>query len=113
MKIEFDKMNETVIPNFKGGEKEISAKMFNDENNRIMKAKLEPEASIGMHVHDTGSEIIFIISGNGKVLFDDGEERLTEGSCHYCPMGHSHSLINDGNETLEFYCVVPQHIKKS
>ncbi|MGN0612888.1 MAG: cupin domain-containing protein [Porcipelethomonas sp.] len=109
MIIEFEKIEETVIPNFKGGEKEFSAKIYADENNRIMRGRLQPGASIGMHTHDINSEIIFIISGNGKVLIDDGEERLPAGSCHYCPMGHSHSLINDGNDTLEFYCVVPQH----
>ena len=109
MLIEFEKIEEQTLPNFKGGEKEMIARMFVDENNRIIKAKLKPGASIGMHIHDTGSEIIFITSGNGKVLFDDTEEKLTAGSCHYCPMGHSHSLINDSDSDLEFYCVVPQH----
>ncbi len=109
MKIEFDKINESIIPKFNGGEKEISARMYIDENNKIMKGKLEPGASIGMHVHEKSSEIIFIFSGNGKVLFDDSEERVSEGSCHYCPMGHAHSLINDGEKNLEFYCVVPVH----
>lgn len=109
MLIEFEKIEEKALPNFKGGEKEFNAKMFVDENNRIIKGRLKPGATIGMHVHDMGSEIIFITSGNGKVLYDDTEERLSAGSCHYCPMGHSHSLINDSNADLEFYCVVPNH----
>lgn len=85
--------------------------MFCDENNKIMKGKLLPGASIGMHTHDTGSEIIFILSGNGKVLFDDTEEKLSAGSCRYCPMGHKHSLINDSEQELEFYAVVPEHYR--
>ena len=36
MKIEFDKIETSVIKNFKGGEKQIEAKMFVDERNRIM-----------------------------------------------------------------------------
>ncbi len=109
MLIDFEKTEEKILPNFKGGEKEFHTKMFCDENNKIMKGKLLPGASIGMHTHDTGSEIIFILSGNGKVLFDDTEEKLSAGSCHYCPMGHTHSLINDGEQVLEFYAVVPEH----
>ncbi len=109
MLIEFEKIEEQILPDFKGGQKEFNVKMFVDKNNRIMKGKLKPGASIGMHVHDTGSEIIFIVSGKGKVLFDDTEEKLSAGSCHYCPMGHSHSLINDSDDDLDFYCVVPQH----
>ncbi len=109
MLIEFEKMEETVIPNFKCGEKEFYTHMFQDNNNKIMKGKLKSGASIGMHTHETNSEIIFIISGNGKVLFDDTEEKLFAGSCHYCPMGHSHSLVNDSEQDLEFYAVVPEH----
>ena len=109
MLLDFKKMEEKVIPHFKGGEKEIAAKMYLDENNRIMRGKLQPGASIGMHTHDINSEIIFIISGNGKVLIDDGEEKVSAGSVHYCPMGHAHSLINNGEQDLEFYCVVPKH----
>lgn len=110
MIIEFDKIEEEVIPNFNGGEKELIKRMYADENNRIMKSKLRPGASVGLHTHETDSEVIFIISGNGKVIYDYGEEKVSAGSVHYCPMGHSHSLINDGKEPLEFYCVVPQHI---
>ena len=49
MKIEFDKMDVTLLPNFKGGEKEFAANMFFDGTNRIFKGRLVPGASIGMH----------------------------------------------------------------
>lgn len=109
MIIEFEKMEEEVIPNFNGGEKELIKKMYADENNRIMRSRLRPGASVGIHTHETDSEVIFIISGNGKVIYDDGEEKVSAGSVHYCPMGHTHSLINNGEQDLEFYCVVPKH----
>ena len=60
MNIDFDKMDLSVIPNFKGGEKELHARMFFDGTNRIMKARLIPGASIGMHTHEGTSEVIFI-----------------------------------------------------
>lgn len=109
MKINFDEIKETVIPQFRGGEKNTRAKMFTDENNKIMQGSLEPGASIGMHTHDTSSEIIYILSGNAEILFDNVKESLSAGECHYCPKGHSHSLINAGNKDLVFFAAVPEH----
>ncbi len=111
MLIEFDKIEKTVLKNFKGGEKELSANMYTDENNKILYGKLIPGATIGMHTHEDSSEIIYILKGRGCVLYDDTEETLSEGSCHYCPMGHSHSLINNSDADLVFFAVVPQHIR--
>lgn len=112
MKIEFDKMNDTVLKEFKGGEKNFVARMYSDELGKIMKGCLEPGASIGMHTHETGSEIIFILSGEGIVLYDDGKEILLPGDCHYCPMGHTHSLRNEGEENLIFYAVVTEVVQE-
>lgn len=108
MLIDFKNMEDTVIKNFRGGEKDTCAKMYTDDNNRIMKAVLEPGASIGFHYHDAGSEVVYILSGIGKAVYDEGEEYLEQGTCHYCPKGHSHSIINDGSEDLIFFAVVPQ-----
>lgn len=98
-----------IIPNFKGGEKDTAAAMYTDENNKILFGTLEPGASIGLHTHETGSETIYITQGKGKLIYDDGEEEIYEGICHYCPMGHSHSLINNSNANLCFFAVVPEH----
>lgn len=108
MIIDFDSLNSTVMPNFKGGKKNFDVKMFCDENNKIMFGTLEPGASIGKHMHDTNSEIIYIINGSGKVLFDEGSETVLKGNCHYCPKGHSHSLINDSDTDLVFFAVVAE-----
>ena len=107
MKVEFSKLEETVIPNFMGGEKSVRARMRVDELGKIMHGVLEPGASIGLHTHETSSEIVYILSGTGKALYDGGEEALSPGDCHYCPKGHSHSLINHGAQPLEFFAVVP------
>ena len=105
-----DMMNleEQALPNFKGGEGVTCARMHVDGLNRIMLVRLPHGASIGMHTHETSSEIIYILSGMGKVLYDGGSERVTPGQCHYCPKGHSHSLINEGAEDLCFFAVVPE-----
>lgn len=96
------------FPNFKGGEKKMTANMFFDGDNRILLGKLEPGASIGYHKHEGNCEIIFILSGHAKYLMDEGVEYAEAGQCHYCPVGHSHSMINESDEDLVFFAVVPK-----
>lgn len=107
MIINFKEMNEAIIPAFKGGEKEFAVKMFDDESNKIMSGRLIPGASIGLHTHEGNCEIIYILEGCGKVLYDGTEQSISAGMCHYCPEGHSHSLINDSDKELLFFAVVP------
>ncbi len=108
MILHFDAMEEQIIPNFKGGEKQIKTHMYMDEACKIMRASLEPGATIGLHTHETNSEIIFMLKGTGIVYYDEEKETLSAGACHYCPKGHSHSLRNESDEIIEFYAVVPE-----
>lgn len=108
MILDFHEIEEQVIPNFKGGEKAFHTRMYSDNACKIMRGSLEPGASIGVHTHETNSEIIFMVKGKGTVLYDGGTEALPAGNCHYCPKGHSHSLRNESNDTIEFYAVVPE-----
>ena len=109
MIINFNEQELQEFPNFKGGEKSLNAKMFFDGMNRIIYGELEPGASIGMHLHETNSEIIYILEGKGVVKVEGGEEAVGAGNCHYCPKGHSHSMINYVTEDIVFYAVVPEH----
>ena len=128
MKIRFDEMEVTVLPQFKGGEKEFAANMFFDGTNRIFRGTLVPGATIGMHTHDDSCEVIFILEGNGTIVEmapqlqsqDHSSQELptqsdevvipvSAGDCLYCPKGHSHSLRNTAEEgNLVFYAVVPK-----
>lgn len=108
MILDFKRMEGTVIPNFKGGEKQITSKMYADEKNRIMVNRLIPGATVGLHTHEGSSETIYILEGSGKVLYDGEELRIEAGQVHYCPEGHEHSLINDTESDLVFFAVVPQ-----
>ena len=108
MKIDFNEIQEVANPQFKGGEGDTMFRTYNDGQNKIMRGRLEPGCSIGYHSHETNSEIIYILSGEARCLYDEGEERLVPGQCHYCPKGHSHSLINaSATEPLTFFAVVP------
>lgn len=109
MKLDFTQMEESAMPNFKGGQLTTYGKVHVDDHNRIMRGRLTPGASIGLHTHLGSSEVVYIFSGTGKAIYDGEEEKLGPGDCHYCPEGHAHTLINDGEEDLIFLAVVPQH----
>ena len=109
MIVDFDCVEETLIKNFRGGEKDTAARMFVDGHNRILRGRLVPGASIGMHAHEGSSEIVYVLEGTGKALYDGGSEAIGPGTCHYCPEGHAHSLVNDGEADLVFFAVVPRH----
>lgn len=121
MIIDFKNIEVSVMPHFKGGEGETRTRSFFDGLNKIMQGHLDVGCSIGYHKHETNSEIILITSGIARCLYDGGErdqsganaiieEHLTKGDCHYCPRGHSHSLINaSDSEPLEYFAIVPEH----
>ena len=45
MRFDYSKIEEKALPHFKGGEKELNAKMFADANNKILNA-IEREISL-------------------------------------------------------------------
>ena len=110
MIINFEQMEEKKLPKFKGGAGELIAKMHTDELGKILYGRLESGSSIGMHTHETNSEIIYILSGTASIVYDETTEEVTVGGCHYCPKGHSHSMSNRGEQDLVFFAVIPEHM---
>ena len=108
MIFEYYENNLEKFENFKGGEKYIEAKMYFDGLNRFMIGHIPMGGSVGEHVHETNSEVIYVISGNGYVIYDGQREELHKGSVHYCPKGHKHTMVNDHEEDLVYFAVVPE-----
>lgn len=108
MVIDFSTMEEKRLHRFKGGEGVFIQKAYTDPLVKIMLDRLEPGSSIGMHTHETNSEMIYVVSGEAYFLYDDGSETVKAGQCHYCPKGHGHSMINRTDKDLVFFAVVPE-----
>ena len=108
MKLVLDEnIKEIKLDNFNGGTGYLKAYMYTDEINKILRGVLEKGCSIGMHTHEDTSEIIYIISGKGKSICDGNTEYLEEGNIHYCEKGSTHTLINEYEEPLVFFAVIP------
>lgn len=106
--LKFYEMPDTVLEHFKGGEGCTIAKMFADDLNRMFVGRLQPGCSIGMHTHDTSSEIIYVLEGVGTTILDGVTEILQPGDCSYCKKGSAHTLMNKGETDLVFFAVIPQ-----
>ena len=107
MLIDFSPAGEQALEHFKDGAGITHAIMHVDDNGRVMHGRLTPGCSIGMHTHTGSYEVVYVISGTGTALYDDTQEPLAPGTCHYCPPDHAHSLVNTGTEDLVFFAVVP------
>jgi quercetin dioxygenase-like cupin family protein len=107
MRIDFAHIEEHAIPNMLGGKGDFCHKKFEDGKMKVMQGRLAPGSSLGLHTHETNCEVIYVISGHGRVLCDGVYEDLPAGSTHYCPQGHSHALENSGTEELQFLAVIP------
>jgi len=106
--INFDSIEENVQNGFKGGEGDVAFRIFKDDLNKVMRVRMTPHSSVGQHSHETDSEIIMVLKGTGKIVFDGNEMPISEGVVHYCPKGHGHTIINDSDDELYLCCVVPQ-----
>ena len=82
MIIDFEKINEESVMNFKGGEGQLDTRNFVDSANKIMMSRLKPGASSGYHTHENNSEIVYIISGVGHFRYDDTTENVKAGDVH-------------------------------
>ena len=74
---------------------------------KILRLTLQPGSSIGLHIHEVSCEIMYFLSGTGVCLDDGAEVPVGPGLCHYCPRGHSHSVVNTGTEPLVILGIVP------
>ncbi|MBQ3983684.1 MAG: cupin domain-containing protein [Bacteroidales bacterium] len=106
--IDFDTLPEKIQEGMRGGKGPAAVRSFNDDLTKVMKVKLAPGSTVGMHTHTDDSETIMVLEGSGMVIFDGKQMTLDEGNIHYCPKGHSHSIINDSKEDLVLCCVVAQ-----
>ena len=108
MTLDFNAIEPTVVPHFKGGVGEAHVRTaVSDAMGRILTLTLPAGASIGLHTHTGNCEIIHVLSGSG-VCHDDGADvPLTAGMTHYCPEGHPHGIDNTGAEPLVLFAVLP------
>lgn len=98
--IKFDELEELKLEHFQGGNGFVTAKMFKDENVKIMKGTIKKGNSIGKHTHVDSMEVIYVLSGKAHIIIDGKDEYVNPGECHYCPKGSTHEMRNECDEDI-------------
>ena len=65
-------------------------------------AKLQPSLSYESHTHHDHEEIYYIIRGKGRMKIGNEEARFRDGDIIYIPEKTAHSIINDGEQMVDF-----------
>jgi mannose-6-phosphate isomerase-like protein (cupin superfamily) len=65
-------------------------------------AKLQPSLSYQPHHHEDHEEVYYIINGTGKIKMGNEEVRFRNGDIIYIPENATHSIINDGEQMIDF-----------
>ena len=111
MIIDFEKLPEVVLTNHFGGHGPMYNRTFLDEKNAITRGIIPPGSTSGYHPHEDGCEILYVLKGELRFKYDDGEETVRAGQVQYCPSGHSHQMFNDTDEDCEFFsCVINRKV---
>ena len=68
--------------------------------------EVEPGGYTPHHTHPWEHEI-YILSGRGLAVGEEGEKPIKPGDVIYIPPGERHQLRNNGDKPLRFLCLIP------
>jgi quercetin dioxygenase-like cupin family protein len=69
--------------------------------------EVQPKRKSPHHSHWWEHEV-FVLSGKGVVVTEQGELPIEHGSTVFVPGGEMHQFRNTGEDVLRFICLVPQ-----
>ncbi|MGB0844231.1 MAG: cupin domain-containing protein [Alphaproteobacteria bacterium] len=87
-----------------GRQKRVLGNVFGLENFGVNQTTLAPGSqSALLHKHSKQDEFIYILSGEGTLVTDQGEARMTPGMCAGFPAaGLAHHLVNNSEADVVY-----------
>ncbi len=73
---------------------------------------IEPGSEIPLHSHDVVHEI-FVLTGEGAVVTEEGENKVCHGNFVYIEGDIVHGFKNTGNEDFKFICCIDKPSESS
>lgn len=88
--------------------------LYTAKNLQLVVMTLKPGEEIGEEVHPNIDQFFRFEAGNGKVIINDNEYNVTNGSSIIIPQGSKHNIINTGDKALQMYTIYtpPNHQDK-
>jgi quercetin dioxygenase-like cupin family protein len=68
---------------------------------------VEPGGHTPLHRHPWEHEI-YVVSGEGRIVLEEGGEKLSAGDALLVEPGELHQFVNDGGAILKLVCVIPK-----
>lgn len=87
--------------------------LYTSKHSQLVLMSLRPNEEIGMEVHPDNDQFFRFEKGEGKVIIDDNEYLVSDGSAIVVPAGAHHNVINTSStEPLKLYTIYsPAHHK--
>lgn len=87
--------------------------VFTGQHTQLVLMSLKPLEDIGMEVHEIVDQFIRIEKGTGKLIMNEEEHPINDGSAFVIPAGTKHNVVNlSETEPMKLYTVYsPPHHK--
>ena len=86
--------------------------LYTAKHCQLVLMSLPVGGEIGAEVHEENDQFFRFEAGQGRVLIDDNEYAVSDGSAIIVPAGAEHNVINTGEEPLKLYTIYsPAHHK--
>lgn len=85
--------------------------LFTTDKCQLVVMSLKAGEDIGAEVHDTVDQFIRIESGEGVVILNEEETKISAGSAVIVPAGTKHNVINQSGSSMKLYTIYvpPEH----
>lgn len=87
--------------------------LYTGKHTQLVLMSLAPGEEIGQEVHSENDQFFRFEAGQGRVVIDDNQYDVADGSAVIVPAGASHNVINTSDsESLKLYTLYsPSHHK--
>ena len=87
--------------------------LYTGKHSQLVLMSLKPQEEIGMEVHVENDQFFRFEKGEGKVIIDDNEYDVSDGSAIIVPSGARHNVVNvSATDDLKLYTIYsPAHHK--
>ncbi len=88
--------------------------LYTAKHMQLVVMSVKPREEIGEEIHEVDQFLRFE-SGEGKVIINEMEYNVKNGSAVVIPAGSKHNVINTGDEELQIYTLYapPEHKDKT
>lgn len=79
--------------------------LFTSNKSQLVVMSINPGEDIGQETHEHVEQILFNLSGTGKVILNGVESDFNPGDVVVVTNGTTHNFINTGTEKLKIYTI--------